>query len=687
MCKKIFIFIAIIIIACGIFVGKTPETNLLKAVLPQSQSVLIKTAEKFSSSVNIVFEAEDSFEAEILKDDFLNDFGTEKISHFNFENLLSDYNSARPNFLSEKSRKLLLHKKYDDIFKQAEEILYNPTSVIISEPKDDPFMLFSDFISELLHKEMRYDTDFGGKGYSVLNLRDVQKSDIKKLFELQKKYSTDGKKVYLTGAPIHSYCTSERSAVEINIIALLSAIFILSLTYGYFKNLKVLIPIVASIFVGIAIGYSVTALIFKSVHVLTFVFSTTLIGICVDYSLHWFVEEDKNKLFKSLTDSLVTTVTAFAVLLFANIPLLEQIAVFTSAGLISVFFIVKYFYSALSIKIPVRTDFPRLKIKTKYKKPIIILFAIFIIAGLAKLQFSDDITALYKPTNELAYGEKILNDISTNKTRNIIAVHGENIQSILEKEERVKDVSDAEFVALSDFIPSEKRQVENRKSVKNLYDKKLSSCAKLLTGKEIQHLKNDFPERTISPNFEKYPFLKNFMADENTSVMVVNKDVSPTLQIDGVTVINVAKDVSSQLAKHGKTCVRLVMAAFVILFCYLYLRYKNKSFKIILPSICGILTSFAALGVTMQPVNLFHIFAMFLILGFTLDYSIFRVSRIEKSADAVLISCLTTVFSFFLLTFTSFKLISSLGFVLSTGIFTSYLFGLFFAEEDKNEVV
>ena len=86
--------------------------------------------------------------------------------------------------------------------------------------------------------------------------------------------------------------------------------------------------------------------------------------------------------------------------------------------------------------------------------------------------------------------------------------------------------------------------------------------------------------------------------------------------------------------------------------------------------------------------NLFHIFAMFLILGFTLDYSIFRISGIEKSNDAVLISCLTTSFSFFLLIFTSFKLISSLGFVLSIGLMTSYLFSLILIKNgDKNEVV
>lgn len=685
MGKKIFLFVVFVIVLFGLIFGKMPETNLLKAVLPQNQSVLIKASDKFSSAVNVVFEAEDSFEAEILKDDFVNDFGVDKVSHFDFENLLSDYNSSRTNFLSDKSRKLLLDKRYDDVFKNSREFLYNPASVIVSEPKDDPFMLFSDFISNLMQKEVRYRTDFGGKGYAVLNLKNLQKSDMKRLFELQKKYSVENKNVYLTGSPVHSFYTSERSANEINVIALLSTIFVLSLIYYYFRSFKVLIPIITSILAGIGIGYCSTALIFKNVHVLTFVFSTTLIGICVDYSLHWFVEKDKEKLFKSLTDSLVTTVSAFAVLIFANIPLLDQIAVFTASGLISVFFIVKYFYSGLEFEFSQRNKFPRFKVR--YKKIILALFAVFIAFGLLRVKFTDDITTLYKPSAELARGERVLNDISLNKSRTIVAVSGENIQNILEKEEQVKNAVNADFVSLSDFIPSIKRQISNRELVEKLYDKKLKSCSDILSSAQIRHLAGDLPQKEISPNFEKYPFLKNFIIDDKTSVMVVNKDIESALKIDGACVINIAKDVSSQLEKHRKTCVRLVFGAFLMLLGYLYLRYENGVFKIILPSICGILTSFAALGVSMQPVNLFHIFAMFLILGFTLDYSIFRFSKIKNSADAVLISCLTTAFSFFLLTFTSFKLISSLGFVLAIGIFSSYFLSLILISGGDDEVV
>ena len=56
---------------------------------------------------------------------------------------------------------------------------------------------------------------------------------------------------------------------------------------------------------------------------------------------------------------------------------------------------------------------------------------------------------------------------------------------------------------------------------------------------------------------------------------------------------------------------------------------------------------------------------------------IFRLNGGEKSKDAVLMSAASTAFSFLLLSFTSFKLISSLGLTLFIGITASYILSLF----------
>ena len=90
--------------------------------------------------------------------------------------------------------------------------------------------------------------------------------------------------------------------------------------------------------------------------------------------------------------------------------------------------------------------------------------------------------------------------------------------------------------------------------------------------------------------------------------------------------------------------------------------------------------------VLVHNVNLFHCLSAFLIIGFGLDYSIFRFCNMEKSNDGVFISCITTVFSFLLLSFTGFKLISSIGITLATGLTCSYLLSCIFIENNDIEV-
>lgn len=684
MKEKIFIFIAIIILILGAIFAKTPETNLLKAILPTEESTLLKVADKYSSDVNVIFEGNDTFDTEIMKSDFVSEIGEQQTD--DYEVLLNDYKAASQNLLSDNARKLLSENDFDTVFKNSREFLYNPASIIVSEPKNDPFMLFSDFITSLFQKQPQYKSELNGKSYSVLNLKNLKDSKkIKKIVELQKKYSTNDKKVYLTGAPIHSYITAKRSSSEINVIVALSTIFVLSLAYFYFRNIKVLIPITVSITAGIFLGYAATATFFTNVHILTFVFSTSLIGICIDYSLHFFVENDRSKLFKSLTCSLVTTVAAFLTLLFSNIPLLKQIAIFTSVGLITVYFTVLLFYKYLTLDLSKKTTLPQFKMK--YKKWIITGFAIFTVIGFCKVKYSDDITTLYKPSETLAKSEKLLNDISVNQNRTIVTVYGKDIQTILQREEAVRDTVQAETVALSDFIPSISRQNDNYSLISKLYNNKLYDCSDILSHKQIIDLLIEKDRVYIYPNFEKYPFLKNFIADEKTSVMVINSNIENIKNIKGAKIINVSKDISGEMAKHRKTCIALVAVAFVFLFAFLYANYKKLAIKIVLPSLFGILTSIAALGITSQTMNLFHIFAIFLILGFTLDYSIFRVSKIKNSKDVVLISCITTAFSFLMLTFTSFKLISTLGFMMGVGILSAYLFSLILIDGGQDEVV
>lgn len=767
---KIFrILFVLILVTLGVLVSFKPahtETNILKAIFSsKSDNLLIDLSSRFSAKINIIVESSDFEKAEEVSKTIYAKIDKTKMksSNANITEIIEEYEKYHNNLLSNQTRKYLINKQYDKVEENAYEALYNPVIPPVGSIEDDPFLLLTDFVMNL-NKNSQAPSNFtpiqlNDKYYSLIML-DVDKElalsptvlnkEVKKLVDLQKEFSKNGTKVYLTGAPIHSYFASSHSIFEINLICILSTLFVIGLVFWYFGSLFPLIPIGLSIGLGIYAGYCMTALVFKNIHILTFVFSTTLIGVCVDYSLHYFVALKEGKtgtevikdIFKSLTVSLITTVSAFLILLFADFILLRQISIFTITGLVTVYGIVVLWYPLLekigldykpdnTNSLEARQNFSLLGRESergvelnKYNmnsllsrifnthetvhaskhlyifayKPrltaqlLSCLIAILLIIGLFHTHFDDNIKNMYTPPKTLLKAEKLFTEIAgTNGDTSIFVVKGNNLEDLLQKEEEIADMlNGTEYQALSKYVPSEKRQKSNQTLRKELYRAKLNDFAIFLpTQKRSQLISQNYGNNFLSASNDFEFMKKNFLIDKNTSIMVVSGYNGE--KIDGVRIINFQKDISAQIKHCRRVCLGLLIPIFGLLYLLLTKIYDKKSgLKILLPSICAVALVFGILGLFGCPINLFHLLAIFLIIGFGLDYSVFRFTNPEKAGDSVFLSCITTVFSFALLAFAGFKLISSLGTVLALGLLSSYIFSLNLInnniKKDKNEV-
>ena len=110
----------------------------------------------------------------------------------------------------------------------------------------------------------------------------------------------------------------------------------------------------------------------------------------------------------------------------------------------------------------------------------------------------------------------------------------------------------------------------------------------------------------------------------------------------------------------------------------------KKSVKIIIPPFIGITGAIGMTCLINSEINLFGLIACFLVLGFTIDYSIFRTNPEKQTEDAIFVSSLTTMFSFLLLSLCGFKLLSSIATVLFFGILISYIAGFLLFLNQKN---
>ena len=668
----------------GIFRTKAINTSLIDAFVPAQTGkfeIIRNLANKSSNKLNVIFEADDKDTLEQIVESFSEEISALK-EPLDVESILNIYKNYPTNFLSKDYQKLIQNKKYSELASKSKELLYNPISYYVLPPDKDPFLLTTNYVLSNKKSSASDIVSVNNKFYLGLNLS-VKNEDVKKLYALQNKYNKrDGAKVYLTGTPIHSYITTEKSKLEINIFCTFATLALLFLCYKFFRSIKVLIPISLSILYGFFVGYSISTLFFNSIHILTFVFSTSLIGISLDYSLHYLFGNKNNEFKKSLTLSMLTTVFTFSMLYFSKIEILQQIAVFTTSGLIGTYLFVLFVLPLFKISCVLK-EIKSIKVPNSIKFFIIAGIVVVSATGCYGLKFNDNIQSLYSPPKKLLYAEKINKEVFGSNTPAVALIQGESIDEILEKEEKLGQILDkdgSEYVALSKYISSTKQQKLNSNLIMTLYKEFLNEYAKFLDIKIIEQLKKQ-PQKIY--NVSEFPLTSEFLLSDNTSFMLIyNK--SQNVKISTL-------DIPTELSKISKSirikCLKLLPIVFSCLFIFLviYCGFK-KTLKIVTPSLLGTLFALGTISLFGMPLNLFHILGLFLIIGFSLDYSIFKVNGGKNSNSAVFISAISTAFSFMLLSFTSFKLISSLGMVLCVGIITSYILSLLLLDDARENI-
>ena len=666
----IFLAVCILFFVLTFARPKDVESNLLAAfITPTSyrEVQLSKLANLSAKQLNVMFEADNYSDLEQMRTEFFekaNDF----IEIEDYSQIAEIYKQYPRNFLTDDTRKLIQNNKFSKIREQSLQTLYNPMGIYILPPDKDPYLLVTDFVMQN-GKFLEDDTkEFNNKIYKVQHV--TLSGSMEKIVDIQKELNESHLgHIYLTGTPVHAASASAKSVVEINLICIFSTLALIFLCKYYFKTFNILIPIALSIIFGFLSGYAVAATVFPQLHVLTFVFSTSLIGISLDYSLHYFLTKNEKNFKKSLTISMLTTVLAFSVLYFSDIQILKQISILTSFGLLGVYCFVIIILPLFKFT-DVTKNFINLNFN-KLKKIILTFVVLTVLVGSFNLKFDDNIKNFYTPQKSLLRAEKLYKQIFGTKTPYFLTVSGKDVNEILQKEEKITDKlgnKNISYLALSNFISSRKTQRENQALVHKLYENDLSEYATFLDKKTIDKLKNSLDFDIYDP--VDFPLNAKFMLDENTSFIATNSFV----KTDGYETINIAEEISQIIKFSRHRCMLLFPIIFVILSAFLCIVYGWKNaLKTLTPPMCGALFAVCVANMIFQGINLFHILAMFLIIGFSLDYSIFRLNGSKKSNDAVLISCISSALSFLLLSFTSFKLVSSLGLVLFLGITSSYI--------------
>lgn len=530
-----------------------------------------------------------------------------------------------------------------------------------------------------------------------------------------------------SGFIFHAHNGAQIAKQESSFMGGLSLLGVLLLMLWVFKSIKPFLVVGLSIIGGALAGFATCLLFFNQVHILTLVFGTSLIGISVDYALHFFAAKEDlddwnankviNHIFPGITLGLLTSLVGFIALCTTPFLGLQQMALFCMAGLIFVYSCVVLVYPSIFKKAAFQQASPSIKkIMLRYifwwenrsfitiKKFTVLLFILCLLC-LPFLKGKDDIRALQSLSPSLIQNDTKAADILGHSlSAQYLIVKGSNDDNMQENlEDLIPHLNDLKqsgalgnYKTLNLHAPSQKLQRNNAQLLRkfmtdnkgkiqnlfselsypeNLYDQYLAFLNKAIKDDTFFSL-NDVRANTSNPEIdalyggdygdEKISFINLSNIQNLSAVSSLQK------QSDNIVFIDKVSSLSQLLNHYRFTATLQAIGAYALIFLFLIFRYGIKrGTALITPSILAAIITLSLVTLTQGSYSLFHIIALFLVMGIGMDYGLFIAESKKHTSSAlvaIILSALTTLLSFGLLSGSDTSALHDFGITITIGI-------------------
>ncbi len=527
-------------------------------------------------------------------------------------------------------------------------------------------------------------------------------------------------RLYRAGAIFYAHHGYETARGEISTIGVGSLLLVVSLVLLTFRSITPLLLVVTSISVGILTGLAVVHQAFGEVHLITLVFGASLIGVAVDYSFHYLASVNLsdnfvrlNKIFPAITLGLLSSVLGYLALFNTPFPGLRQMAIFSLCGLIAAYLTVVLL-------------FPYVPLKNRISSRIITFCQLLVMAGQSRLAINGwkffAVTPLlaiallffgasekenirqFQNTNTKLESEQatIQEVLQTPAANQFFLVSANTEEELLQNMENVGEQLDAlvnngsieGYQSIHQWLPSIRSQKNNYQLYKKLYqssalDKIVESGiitpqeatqfeTKLLNDKDNYWQLNSW---LSSPQGKRMSHLWLGKTGESYAAIIalnnINKLENLTDLNEQVIFVDKVLKISQIFQLYKEKASVLLLVTCILILGLLTFRYGIKKACIVLSSpVIAISFTLICLTVLSIPITLFNTLALFLVLGIGVDYGLFFAEGKKVSATillAVILSALTTLFSFGLLALSETPAIYAFGLTMFFGIGTALL--------------
>lgn len=520
--------------------------------------------------------------------------------------------------------------------------------------------------------------------------------------------------VLKAGVPLHAESAAVRANREINVIGWGSLAAVVLLVWLAFRSQRPVLMVALTLLVGTAAALSVTALLFDRVHVITLVFGASLVGVAEDFGIHYFASRcgaptvPRAALMRMLLPGLAlamgTSVLGYLVLGIAPFPGLRQMAVFSAAGLVAAFLTMLCWFPVLD-RGPVRSTrlaqalaaslarWPRIeRARWRSMLPFAVPVAVIVAVGLVQLRAADDLRQLQSSPRELMQSQRRVAELlGLPSPAQFILVQGADAEQVLQREEalmplladlRARGVVSG-HLALADWVPSVARQRADASLSAQVESAVLAQVGQAL-GEQFQRPAFDAPPLEADAWLQRREAaslraLWLHPRSGGAAGVVMLQGLKPrdtaamarALQgIDGVRWVDRTAQISALMGRYRLAMSALLLVGFALVYGALWLRFGRQAWRAWAPTALATLVTLGLLGLLGEPLQLFNVLALTLVLGIGVDYGIFLL---EHESDgyawlAVVVGAISTLLSFGLLALSSTPALHAFGLTMLLGV-------------------
>jgi predicted exporter len=546
---------------------------------------------------------------------------------------------------------------------------------------------------------------------------------------------TPSPKLLLSGPAVFAVEAREAIRSELTLLSTLAitalTLFLLAVYRSPLLLLLTAVPLVTAILTGVAC----VRLLFGAVHGITLAFGITIIGVAVDYPIHLFSHTRAGessaralaRIWPTLRLGVLTTALGYTAMLFSGFPGVAQLAVFAVAGLLSAAAVTRWVLPLLAPAGVRASSWPGLSLsglvtplrRWRWLPPLAIAAGMVYVVGEQRPLWETDLARLspIAPQRQ-ALDRELRAAMGAPDVRQLLMVTGADAEQVLQQSERLAPALQglvgrgllAGYDAASHYLPSIQTQHRRQAALPStdVLQARLRDAMRGLPFRQglfapfiadVAAAKSampltlaDFRDTALELRLEALLFAQQGQWVGLIPLRGVADDAKLRAWVTELNDPNVRyvdlKQVANRLLNRYRDRALLPLTwggAAIVLVLWLGLRSLTGVLRVLLPTAAAVTGVVTWLLLVAQPLSMFHLVALLLVVGVGLDYGLFfnrnagDDAERERTARALAVCGISTSLVFGLLGFSQTPVLHAIGSTVAAGVILCFLLAAAFA--------